>query len=272
MSPPPGELNSLIDATAIISASAIIEKGAVIGANVQIGHFCYIGSQVTIGSGTVLKSHIVINGLTELGCDNNIGQFSSIGEVNQDLKYQGEPTQVVIGDRNVIQQNVTIHRGTVQAHGITRIGNDNRLMNHVHIGHDCIIGNDCLLASNVGLAGHVEVDSFAIISAASAVHQFCVIGTHALISESACVVQDVPPYVIAAGNRAVPIGIRGAGMGDAWLNSDDYRAVQNAYQLIYHNGGLVGDVSLEIEVLAREWQILKSYKPFFSRSARGIIR
>ncbi|MFA3778849.1 acyl-ACP--UDP-N-acetylglucosamine O-acyltransferase [Yersinia sp. 1652 StPb PI] len=262
----------MIDNTAIVSASAIIEKGAVIGANVQIGHFCYIGSQVTIGSGTVLKSHIVINGITELGCDNNIGQFSSIGEVNQDLKYQGEPTQVIIGDRNLIQQNVTIHRGTVQGQGITRIGNDNSLMNHVHIGHDCIIGNHCLLASNVGLAGHVEVDNFAIICAASAVHQFCVIGTHALVNESACVVQDIPPYVIAGGNRAVPVGIRAAGMGGDWLNSDDCQAVQNAYQLIYHTGKLVADVSQDIEVLAREWQILQPYKSFFSRSARGIIR
>ncbi|EPZ8124696.1 acyl-ACP--UDP-N-acetylglucosamine O-acyltransferase [Yersinia enterocolitica] len=262
----------MIDATAIISASAIIEKGAVIGANVQIGHFCYIGSQVTIGSGTVLKSHVVINGLTELGCDNNIGQFSSIGEVNQDLKYKGESTRVVIGNRNLIQQNVTIHRGTLQGGGVTHIGNDNNLMSHVHIGHDCIVGNHCLLASNVGLAGHVEVDDFAIISAGSAVHQFCVIGTYALINTGACVVQDIPPYVIAEGNRAVPVGIRETGIEADWLNSGDRQAVIEAYRLIYHTGKLVADVNNEIELLAKEWQILLAYKPFFSRSARGIIR
>ncbi|CNH07072.1 acyl-ACP--UDP-N-acetylglucosamine O-acyltransferase [Yersinia pekkanenii] len=262
----------MIDNTAIISASAIIEKGAVIGANVQIGHFCHIGSQVTIGSGTVLKSHIVINGLTELGCDNNIGQFCSIGEVNQDLKYKGEQTRVVIGNGNLIQQNVTIHRGTIQGSGVTYIGDNNNLMSHVHIGHDCVIGNHCLLASNVGLAGHVEVDDFAVICAASAVHQFCVIGTHAMIKIGACVVQDIPPYVIAEGNRAVPVGIRDSGMGADWLDSNDWLAVQNAYQLIYHTGKLVAAVDLEIEILAREWQILQSYKPFFSRSARGIIR
>ncbi len=272
MSPPPGELNSLIDNTAKISASAIIEKGAVIGANVHIGHFCYIGSQVTIGSGTVLKSHIVINGITELGCDNYIGQFSSIGEVNQDLKYKGESTRVVIGSRNLIQQNVTIHRGTLQGGGITHIGNDNNLMSHVHIGHDCIVGDHCFLASNVGLAGHVEVDDFAIINAGSAVHQFCVIGTHALVNIGACVVQDIPPYVIAQGNRAVPVGIRGAGVRDDWLNSHDQQAVKGAYELIYHRGKRVAEVNKEIEILAREWQILLPYKPFFSRSARGIIR
>lgn len=267
MSPPPGELNSLIDNTAIISASAIIEKGAVIGANVQIGHFCYIGSQVTIGSGTVLKSHIVINGITELGCDNNIGQFSSIGEVNQDLKYKGEDTRVIIGNRNLIQQNVTIHRGTLQGGGLTQIGDDNNLMSHVHIGHDCIIGNHCLLATNVGLAGHVEVDDFVVIGAASAVHQFCVIGTYALINTGACVVQDVPPYVIAEGNRAVPVGVR----ADS-LNNGDWQAVQNAYQLIYHGGKLVADVNDEIDILAINCQVLLAYKSFFSRSARGIIR
>ncbi len=267
MSPPHGELNSLIDNTAIISTSAIIEKGAVIGANVQIGHFCYIGSQVTIGSGTVLKSHIVINGITEIGCDNNIGQFSSIGEINQDLKYNDEATRVVIGNRNLIQQNVTIHRGTLQGGSVTSIGDDNNLMSHVHVGHDCIVGNHCLLASNVGLAGHVEVGDCATIGAASAVHQFCVIGTCALVNTGSCVVQDIPPYVIAEGNRAVPIGVKADG-----LNWGDGQAVQNAYQLIYHAGKLVADVNEEIELLAKEWQILIPYKPFFSRSARGIIR
>ncbi|WP_145931546.1 acyl-ACP--UDP-N-acetylglucosamine O-acyltransferase [Yersinia bercovieri] len=262
----------MIDNTAIISATAIIEKGAVIGANVQIGHFCHIGAQVTIGSGTVLKSHIVINGNTELGCDNNIGQFSSIGEVNQDLKYQGEDTQVIIGDRNLIQQNVTIHRGTIQGVGITRIGDDNNLMSHVHIGHDCVIGSHCLLESNVGLAGHVEVDDFAIIAAASAVHQFCVIGTYALVNTGSCVVQDIPPYVVAEGNRAAPVGVRDLAMGPDWLDSRDWQAVKNAYQLIYHTGKRVAEVNIEIELLAKEWQILHAYKLFFSRSARGIIR
>lgn len=178
----------------------------------------------------------------------------------------------VIGDHNLIQQNVTIHRDTLQGSGITYIGNDNNLMSHVHIGHDCIVGSHCLFASNVGLAGHVEVDDFAIISAGSAVHQFCVIGTYVLINTGACVVQDIPPYVIAEGNRAVPVGIKETGVETDWINSGDRRAVIEAYRLIYYTGKLVADVNNEIALLAKEWQILLAYKPFFSRSARGIIR
>ncbi|AJJ64457.1 acyl-ACP--UDP-N-acetylglucosamine O-acyltransferase [Yersinia aldovae] len=262
----------MIDNTAVIAASAIIEEGAVIGANVPIGHFCFVGSQVIIGAGTVLKSHIVINGITELGQDNHIGQFSSIGEVNQDLKYNGEPTRVIIGNRNVIEQNVTIHRGTIQGSSLTAMGDDNYLMSHVHIGHDCIIGSHCSLASNVGLAGHVELDDFVLIYAASAIHQFCIIGAYAQINLSTCVVQDVPPYVIAQGNRAKPVGVRSQGMSADGINRDEHHAIERAYQLIYHSGKPVADVKDEIDVMAREWQRLRVYNAFFSRSARGIIR
>ena len=133
----------MIDQTAFIHPSAIVEEGAVIGANVHIGPFCYVGSQVEIGAGTVLKSHVVVNGITKIGCDNQIYQFASIGEVNQDLKYAGEPTRVEVGDRNRIRESVTIHRGTAQGTGLTKVGNDNLLMVNTHIGHDCVVGNFC---------------------------------------------------------------------------------------------------------------------------------
>ncbi|MDU3078036.1 MAG: acyl-ACP--UDP-N-acetylglucosamine O-acyltransferase, partial [Mixta calida] len=152
----------MIDATAVIHPSSIIEEGAVIGARVHIGPFCYIGANVEIGEGTVLKSHVVVNGHTRIGKDNIITQFASIGEVNQDLKYAGEPTRVEIGDRNSIRESVTIHRGTVQGGGVTRIGSDNLLMVNAHIAHDCIIGNRCIFANNATLGGHVTVDDFAI--------------------------------------------------------------------------------------------------------------
>lgn len=146
----------MIDQTAFIHPSAIVEEGAVIGANVHIGPFCYVGSQVEIGAGTVLKSHVVVNGITKIGCDNQIYQFASIGEVNQDLKYAGEPTRVEVGDRNRIRESVTIHRGTAQGTGLTKVGNDNLLMVNTHIGHDCVVGNFCVLANNATLGGHVE--------------------------------------------------------------------------------------------------------------------
>ncbi len=109
-----------------------------------------------IGAGTVLKSHVVVNGITKIGCDNQIYQFASIGEVNQDLKYAGEPTRVEVGDRNRIRESVTIHRGTAQGTGLTKVGNDNLLMVNVHVAHDCVVGNACVLANNATLAGHVE--------------------------------------------------------------------------------------------------------------------
>lgn len=138
----------MIDKTARIHPSSIIEDGAVIGANVTIGPFCCIGADVEIGEGTEIKSHVVINGHTKIGRDNQIFQFASIGEINQDLKYNGEPTRVEIGDRNRIRESVTIHRGTAQDTGVTRIGNDNLLMINAHVAHDCVIGNHCIIANN----------------------------------------------------------------------------------------------------------------------------
>ena len=145
----------MIHSTAQIHPTAIVEEGAQIGENVVIGPFCIIGAEVKIGKGTVLNSHVVVKGITEIGEDNHIFQFSSIGEINQDLKYQGEPTKTIIGDRNRIREHVTIHRGTIQGGGVTRIGDDNLLMINAHIAHDCQIKNRCILANNATLAGHV---------------------------------------------------------------------------------------------------------------------
>lgn len=183
----------MIDQTAFIHPSAIVEEGAVIGANVHIGPFCYVGSQVEIGAGTVLKSHVVVNGITKIGCDNQIYQFASIGEVNQDLKYAGEPTRVEVGDRNRIRESVTIHRGTAQGTGLTKVGSDNLLMVNVHVAHDCVVGNSCVLANNATLAGHVEIDDHAIIGGMTAIHQFCIIGAHVMVGGCSGVAQDVPP-------------------------------------------------------------------------------
>ena len=186
----------MIDKSAFVHPTAIVEEGASIGANAHIGPFCIVGPHVEIGEGTVLKSHVVVNGHTKIGRDNEIYQFASIGEVNQDLKYAGEPTRVEIGDRNRIRESVTIHRGTVQGGGLTKVGSDNLLMINAHIAHDCTVGNRCILANNATLAGHVSVDDFAIIGGMTAVHQFCIIGAHVMVGGCSGVAQDVPPYVI----------------------------------------------------------------------------
>lgn len=262
----------MIDNTAFIHPSAIVEDGAVIGANVHIGPFCWVGSQVEIGEGTHLKSHVVVNGVTKIGAGNEIYQFASIGEVNQDLKYAGEPTRVEIGDRNRIRESVTIHRGTVQGGGVTRIGNDNLLMINAHIAHDCQIGNRCIFANNATLAGHVEVDDFAIIGGMTAVHQFCVIGAHVMVGGCSGVAQDVPPYVIAQGNHATPFGINIEGLKRRGFEKDALHAIRNAYKLLYRSGKTLDEVKPEIEALAKEQPAVQLFVDFFGRSTRGIIR
>lgn len=262
----------MIDQTAFIHPSSIVDDGAIIGANVHIGPFCYVGSQVEIGEGTVLKSHVVVNGITKIGRDNEIYQFSSIGEVNQDLKYAGEPTRVEIGDRNRIRESVTIHRGTEQGGGLTKVGSDNLLMINTHIAHDCVIGNRCILANNATLGGHVSVDDFAIIGGMTAVHQFCIIGAHVMVGGCSGVAQDVPPYVIAQGNHATPFGLNIEGLKRRGFEKDTQHAIRAAYKLIYRSGKTLDEVKPEIEALAVEHPAVQAFIDFFSRSTRGIIR
>jgi UDP-N-acetylglucosamine acyltransferase len=262
----------VIDATAVIHPSSIVEEGAIIGAHVNIGPFCYIGANVEIGEGTVLKSHVVVNGHTRIGKDNIITQFASIGEVNQDLKYAGEPTRVEIGDRNSIRESVTIHRGTVQGGGVTRIGSDNLLMVNAHIAHDCIIGNRCIFANNATLGGHVTVDDFAIIGGMTAVHQFCIIGAHVMVGGCSGVAQDVPPYVIAQGNHATPFGINIEGLKRRGFSKDALHAIRAAYKLLYRSGKTLDEVKPEIEALAQQHAEVKPFYDFFARSTRGLIR
>ncbi len=265
----------MIDQTAVIHPSSIVEEGAVIGAGVHVGPFCYIGPDVKIGSGNVLKSHVVINGDSLIGSDNTIYQFATIGEVNQDLKYAGEPTRVEIGDRNQIRESVTIHRGTIQAGeggGVTKIGCDNLLMVNTHIAHDCTIGDHCILANNATLGGHVTVDDFAIIGGMTAVHQFCIIGAHSLVGGCSGVAQDVPPYIIAQGNHASPFGINVIGLQRRGFSKKSLNAIRNAYKLLYRHGKKLEEAKQEIERLADTDEELKLFCDFFARSTRGLIR
>lgn len=261
-----------IDKNAVIHPSSIIEDGAIIGANVKIGPFCYIGKDVEIGDGTELKSHIVINGHTKIGRDNQIYQFASIGEVNQDLKYQGEPTRTEIGDRNRIRESVTIHRGTAQGSELTRIGSDNLFMINAHIAHDCQIGNRCILANNATLGGHVELDDFVIIGGMTAVHQFCIIGSHVMVGGCSGVAQDVPPYVIAQGNHAVPHGVNLEGLKRRGFSKEALHAIRNSYKELYRNGLSLDEAKEQINRIAAEHSEAKLFLDFFSRSTRGIIR
>ena len=262
----------VIDKSAFIHPTAIVETGAIIGANVHIGPFCIVGPHVEIGEGTVLKSHVVVNGHTTIGSNNEIYQFASIGEVNQDLKYAGESTRLEIGDRNRIRESVTIHRGTVQGGGLTKVGSDNLFMVNAHIAHDCTVGDRCILANNATLAGHVSVDDFAIIGGMTAVHQFCIIGAHVMVGGCSGVAQDVPPYVIAQGNHATPFGVNIEGLKRRGFSREAITAIRNAYKLLYRSGKTLEEAKPEIAELAEKHPEVNAFMEFFDRSTRGLIR
>jgi UDP-N-acetylglucosamine acyltransferase len=261
-----------IDKTAIIHSSSIIEDGAIIKANVKIGPFCHIGADVEIGEGTVLNSHVVVNGLTKIGKENHIFQFVTIGEINQDLKYNNEPTRTEIGDRNHIRESVTIHRGTVQGGGLTKIGSDNLFMVNAHIAHDCIIGDHCILANNATLGGHVTIDDYAIIGGMTAVHQFCNIGAHAMVGGCSGVAQDVPPYVIAQGNHATPFGLNIEGLKRRGFSKESMQAIRKAYKFLYRSQLSFDEARTQIIELAKQHVELNRFVKLFEHSTRGIIR
>ena len=249
-----------------------MKRGVVIGANVKVGPFTFIGADVEIGEGTEIMSHVVVKGPTKIGRENRIFQFASIGEECQDLKYAGEPTRLEIGDRNTIRESVTMHRGTVQDNGITKVGSDNLFMINTHVAHDCIIGDRCIFANNATLAGHVTVGNQAIIGGMSAIHQFCTIGDHCMLGGGSIVVQDVPPYVMAQGNHCAPFGINVEGLKRRGFDKAEIRAIRNVYKMLFRSGKTLAEVKPEIEEMAKEHPSLQLFIEFFEKSTRGIIR
>ncbi|MDW6093620.1 acyl-ACP--UDP-N-acetylglucosamine O-acyltransferase [Vibrio rhizosphaerae] len=262
----------MIHETAQIHPTAVVEDGALIGANVKIGPFCYVEGSVEIGDGTELLSHVVVKGATKIGQDNRIFQFASIGEACQDLKYKGEETQLVIGDRNTIRESVTMHRGTVQDQGITRVGSDNLFMINAHVAHDCIVGDRCIFANNATLAGHVTVGNYAIVGGMCAIHQFCHIGEHVMLGGGSIVVQDVPPYVTAQGNHCSPFGINIEGLKRRGFEKADIHAIRRAYKLLYRSGLKLDEAKAEIAKEAESSAAVQVFLDFLVHSERGIIR
>ncbi|WP_321901100.1 acyl-ACP--UDP-N-acetylglucosamine O-acyltransferase [Paraburkholderia tropica] len=262
----------MIHETAIIHPGAVIEEGAKIGARVRIGPFCHVEGNVEIGEGTVLKSHVVVSGHTRIGRDNKIFPFATIGEENQDLKYAGETTFVEIGDRNKIHESVTIHRGTVQGGGTTKVGSDNMLMVNAHIAHDCVVADRCVLANNATLAGHVTLDEYVIVGGLCAIHQFCSVGAHVMVGGCSGIAQDVPPYVIAQGNHASPKGVNTIGLERRGFSKDAIQAIREAYRVLYRSGKTLEEAKPEIARIAASHREVQPFYDFLARSTRGLIR
>jgi UDP-N-acetylglucosamine acyltransferase len=256
----------------VIHETAIIEPGAVIGENVSIGPWSYIGSDVVIGDDCEIASHVVIKGPSKIGKGNRFFQFASIGEDCQDLKYKGEATELVIGDYNTFRECCTVHRGTVQDNGITRIGSHNLFMAYTHVAHDCVVGNRCILANNASIAGHVHVGDYAILGGMSGVHQFCHIGAHSFVAATSLVVKDVPPYVMAAGNNAKPYGLNTEGLKRRGFEKETVSAIKQAYKLVYRSGNTVEQAMNAMQPLIEEYSEVAQFAEFIQQASRGIIR
>ena len=255
-----------------IHPTAIVDPGATLGDNVTVGAYSLIGKNVEIGDDTWVGPHVVIEGHTTVGRENRFFQFCSIGAINQDKKYKGEPTRVVIGDRNTFRESCTVHIGTVQDKGVTTVGNDNWVMAYVHIAHDCVVGNNTTFANCVQLAGHVEVDDWAVLGGFTGVHQFCKVGAHVMTAVGSVVLQDIPTYVMAAGNSATPFGINAEGLKRRGFTAEQIQSIKRAYRAIYRSGLSLDEAKEKLRESAATDSAVKPLLEFLEKSQRGIIR
>jgi UDP-N-acetylglucosamine acyltransferase len=257
---------------ASIHPAAIVSAGARLAPDVSVGAFSLIGPEVEIGAGSSVASHVVVTGRTRIGRRNRIFQFASVGEIPQDRKYGGEPTATAIGDDNVIREYVTIHAGTAQDRGTTSLGHRNLLLAYCHVAHDCVVGDDTTFSNNAQLAGHVVVGDFAVLGGFVGVHQFCRIGAHAMIAAGSIVLQDVPPFVMAAGYPAKPRGINSEGLKRREFAADEIAAIRRAYKALYRSQLPLEEARTQIAAQAAASPGAKLIGDFLASAGRGIIR
>ncbi len=236
----------------MIDARAVVADGAQLADDVEVGPYAIIGPQVEIGAGSVIEAHALVTGHTRLGRKNHVFPFAALGQMPQDLKYRGEDTRLEIGDENSFREFCTVHTGTVQGGGITRIGSHNLIMNYVHVAHDCQLGNHCILANYVGLAGHVQIDDYAVLSGFVKIVQFAKIGAYSFMIANADVGKDVLPYVMVGGTAESIrcfglnlIGLRRHGFGESVLEK-----LKEAYNIILRRHLKVEQALVQLQPLA----------------------
>lgn len=256
----------------LIHPTAIIDPKAQLDSTVKVGAYSIIGAHVQIGAHTEIGPHSIIEGHTTIGENNHIFQFASLGAVPQDKKYAGEPTRLIIGNHNTIREFTTFNLGTETGIGETRIGDHNWIMAYVHLAHDCVVGNHTIFANNASLAGHVTINDWVILGGYTLVHQFCIIGEHAMTAFAAGVHKDVPPYVMAAGYRAEPAGINSEGMRRRGFNAAQITNVKKIYKILYRQNLSYEQARNHILTLTSTAPELKTFADFFAISHRGIIR
>lgn len=254
-----------------ISPLAYIHPEARIGENCEIGPFCYIDANVTIGDNNMLMNSVTLLSGTRLGNANVVFPGAVIGAIPQDLKFQGEETTAEVGDNNTIRENVTINRGTA-AKGKTVVGNNNLLMEGMHVAHDVVVGNGCIIGNSTKLAGEVVVDDFAIISAAVLVHQFCHIGSYVMVGGGTRTGQDVPPFTMAAREPVAYCGLNLVGLRRRGFAPELIDNIHNAYRLLYQRGKLREECLREIRETITMSPEIEYILDFVTNSKRGIIK
>jgi len=260
----------------LIHPTALIDPAAELDSTVAVGAYSIVGPHVRVGAGTVIGPHCVVEGRTTIGEQNRFFQFSSIGAVSQDMSYAGEPTQLVIGDRNTVREFCTLNLGTMKEEGITRIGSDNWIMAYVHIAHDVRLGDHTVLANNATLAGHVHVGDWAVIGGLSGVHQFVKIGAHAMIGFQGHVSQDVPPFMTVDGNPLTARAVNLTGLRRRGFSDERIRVVRQMHKLLYRSGltleqsvSAIAALSAEVPEAAGDVQVMLD---FIASAKRGIVR
>ncbi len=256
----------------MIDPRAIVSPLAELDADVEVGAFTIIGPNVVIGARTRIGPHAVIMGPTQIGTDNQFFQFTSIGDAPQDKKYKGEPTRLEIGTRNVFREFCTVNRGTTHDAGVTRIGDDNLFMSYSHVAHDCFIGSKTVLANCATLGGHVQLGDWVSMGGLSAIHQFCKVGPHAFIANNCAVTRDVPPYLMAIGQPAVPHSVNSEGLKRRGFSAAQIRNLRNAYRILYRSDLPLAEAIARLRALVPTQPELAIFVDFIGTSTRSIIR
>lgn len=255
-----------------IHPTAIIDSSATLDEDVTVGPYTIVEANVSIGKGTWIGPHVVIRNHTCIGEQNRIFQFSSLGEEPQHAGYSGEPTRLEIGNRNIIREYCTLNRGTASGLGHTRVGDDNFIMAYTHIAHDCVLGNHIIFANGASLAGHVDIGDHAILGGFTLVHQYCKIGQHCITGIGCICLQDVPPYIVAAGNPARPFGLNTKGLRRRDFSDEDIRLLNSAYRALYRRNLDLQSAITEIDSLNGGNPHVTSFSNFLREAERGIIR
>ncbi len=256
----------------MIHPTAIIDAEAEIGPNVTIGPYAIVKGNVTIGAGTEIGPYTTIDEYVSVGPDCRIFQYASIGAAPQDLKYHGEKTYLKIGRGTIVREFVTINRGTAFGGGYTEVGEENYLMAYTHIAHDCKTGKQVILANNATLAGHIELGDNVTVGGLVAIHQFVKIGDYAYIGGKSAVVKDIPPYVIAAGDRASLHGLNNVGLKRKDFSKSTLLSLKKAYRIVFRIGLTVKQASERVRAEVEQIPEVVNFIQFIERSSRGVTR